>query len=575
VSIVVSTPAYRLEVADSGLTAELTSPRGEHWLTLRPLAAVDRLDGADETLAVAEPRPVDDRTVVVERRSTVWDRATVTIACGDEALDIRTSVEGRGRVASAHLLAARSLLPGQPTGFLPTGSSFRTLFSPNPGDPGRLLRSAAEPAVVGAAGDGNPGRGHWFFTPAPLYLALTTAAGIVDPRAPGTSGWVGIGLAAPVGELGFVELAYRPADRAFSLELDYEGHLEVDGELHLPSVVISPTRSPYAGLRRHRDELAERGAAPPVRARPIAAWWVEPIFCGWGAQCRAASVEGVPAADLATQERYDGFLAVLEEHGVVPGTVVVDDKWQDAYGTNAPDTAKWPDLRGWIRARHDRGQQILLWWKAWDPEGLAAELCLRDPDGRPVAIDPEAARGHLADSIAVMLSPDGLDADGLKIDFTGRTPSGRGLTGLSRARGIALLHELLATVHAAAKAAKPDALLVTHTPHPAFADVTDMIRLNDMLRLDDPPPFPPVVPQMRYRAEVARAACPELLVDTDDWCVPSLAEWREYLAEKPRLGVPALYYADALDWTGEQLGPDDYEALRRTWRDWRAEQRTP
>ena len=26
------------------------------------------------------------------------------------------------------------------------------------------------------------------------------------------------------------------------------------------------------------------------------------------------------------------------------GTFQIDDKWQDAYGTNAPDTAKWPDL---------------------------------------------------------------------------------------------------------------------------------------------------------------------------------------------------------------------------------------
>jgi hypothetical protein len=575
-SIAISMPAYRLEVADSGLTADLSSPRGEHWLTLRPLAAVDRLDGADETLAVDEPRLVGERTVVVERRSALWDRATVTIECGDQTLDVRTSVAGRGRVASAHLFAVRSLVPGQPTGFLPSGSSFRTLFSPNPGDPGKLLRSAAEPAVVGAAGDGNPGRGHWFFTPAPLYLALTTSAGIVDPRAPGTNGWVGIGLAAPVEELNFVELAYRPADRAFSLELDYEGHAEVDGELRLPAVVISlGARDPYAGLRRHRDELAERGAAPPVRARDAAPWWTEPIFCGWGAQCRAAAAEGVPAAELATQDRYDGFLAGLEENDVVPGMIVLDDKWQSAYGTNAPDAGKWPDLRGWIRDRHVRGQHVLLWWKAWDTEGLEPELCLRDPDGRPVAVDPEAAREHLRDSITSMLSPDGLDADGLKIDFTGRTPSGRGLAGRSRARGIALLHELLAIVHSAAKAAKPDALLVTHTPHPAFADMTDMIRLNDMLRLDDPPPFPPVVPQMRYRAEVVRAACPELLVDTDDWCVPSLAEWRNYLAEKPRLGVPALYYADALDWTGEQLESEDYEALRRTWRDWRAGRGTP
>ncbi len=105
---------------------------------------------------------------------------------------------------------------------------------------------------------------------------------------------------------------------------------------------------------------------------------------------------------------------------------------------------------------------------------------------------------------------------------------------------------------------------MTHTPHPSFAAVTDMIRLNDMLRLGDPEQPESVVPQMRHRAAVARAACPELLVDTDDWCVPSLAAWREYLATKRELGVPALYYADALE-TGERLGPDDYRALRETW----------
>ena len=53
-----------------------------------------------------------------------------------------------------------------------------------------------------------------------------------------------------------------------------------------------------------------------------------------------------------------------------PGTVVIDDKWQSAYGTNEPDTGKWPDLKAWIAGRHARGQRVLLWWKAWDPEGL-------------------------------------------------------------------------------------------------------------------------------------------------------------------------------------------------------------
>ena len=106
---------------------------------------------------------------------------------------------------------------------------------------------------------------------------------------------------------------------------------------------------------------------------------------------------------------------------------------------------------------------------------------------------------------------------------------------------------------------------MTHTPHPAFVDVTDMIRLNDMVA-----GAPSVVPQMRHRAAVARAACPELLIDTDDWRIPSLLEWREYLEAKLELGVPSLYYADGIDATGEQFEPEDYAALRRTWAEWRA-----
>jgi hypothetical protein len=95
--------------------------------------------------------------------------------------------------------------------------------------------------------------------------------------------------------------------------------------------------------------------------------------------------------------------------------------------------------------------------------------------------------------------------------------------------------------------------------------VTDMIRLNDMLRLKDLGPVGDIVPQMRYRAEVVRAACPELLVDTDDWCAPDLDTWRAYLAIKRELGVPALYYATHLDRTGEALTADDYEGLQRAF----------
>jgi hypothetical protein len=574
VTLVVEKRAYRLELARNGLALVMSSPDGTDWLSLRLFAAVDAAEGADETLSVEPPRR-DGDTIEVERRSTLWDRAGLTLRCGDDKLDVETWVEGRGRPTEVHLLGGRSLLPKPAMGFLPTGSRFRTLFTPTPADPVRLVRGASESAVAGVSGDGEAGRGHWHFTPAPLYFALTTADGVVDPAEPVAEGWLGLALAAPVEELAFVQMRYRPAEGGFSLLLDYEGQTSVDGAFRAPTIVLTPgARTPYEGLRRHRDDLAVRGVAPSAEPRDEPAWWNEPIFCGWGAQCALARDTGRFAGELATQANYDRFLAELEAGGVDPRTVVLDDKWQDAYGTNAPDPAKWPDLAGWIEGRHERGQKVLLWWKAWDPEGLPPELCVRAPDGRPVALDPSnpAARDELGRIVGRMLAPDGLDADGLKIDFTARTPSGQSLAKHGPGWGIALLHELLAVVYGAAKEAKPDALVITHTPHPSFVDVTDMIRLNDMINLGSGA-VAPIVSQMRFRAEVSRAACPELPIDTDDWPVPDLESWRAYLAAKPTLGVPSLYYSSHLDATGESLEAEDYEALRRTWSDWRSRPR--
>ena len=535
--------------------AVLSSARAPEWASLRLLAALDTVDGPDETLS-ASVHVEDDGRVVVERQSTVWDEATVTLVPQDDGVEIRTRVAGRGRLTEVHLLAGRSLMADAPTGFLPSGSRFRRRFSPNPGYTPQLA-AAGESAVIGVSGDGEPGRGRWFFTPAPLFLAFETE-----------DDWVGLGVAAPVDELTFTQLEYRPAEIGFSLALAYEGHTEVDGEFSAPTVILTTgLPEPYAGLPRHREHLAARRAAPPPRARPRPAWWSEPIFCGWGAQCARATSEGGSAKDLATQANYDGYLEHLEQNGLVPGTITIDDKWQGAYGTCRPDPEKWPDIRGWIASRRARGQHVLLWWKAWDPEGLPPELCIRNPLGEPVAVDPTNpdARDALRATVTEMLAPDGLDADGLKVDFTARTPSGAALTTHGPGWGIALLHDLLDIVYRAAKDAKPDALVVTHTPHPAFVDVTDMIRLNDIVRTDEG-----VVALMRHRADVSRCACPELLVDTDDWPMPDLAEWRAYLDAKSSLGVPALYYTDSVDGTGETFTADDYEALRRSWSTWRS-----
>lgn len=575
-------PGWRMTVAADGSTAALHGPDATaHPVHLQLHPALDRTDRSDETTALDPPRLAaeDGRPVItVARRSTAWTAARTRIACGPRGPEFTWTVEGHGALRSARLFAMRAALGGRGGGLRPSGHDWATLFTPNPGPPRRLTRGAGESAVIGVCGDARPGRGHWFSTPAPLAFALTGTRlpdDIEPEQADVPDGWWQLGVGAPVDALTFTRLSYVPSDGGFHLTLDHEGHTRVDATYSTPTVLVAPGHpDPYDALRAHRAWLVEHGwAARPATApadRP--AWWSEPMFCGWGAQMARARDTGTSAPLLSTRAEYDAHLAHLEEHGLVPGTVVVDDKWQREYGGRHADEERWPRLREWIDQRHARGQRVLLWWRAWAHEGLPDALCVRTADGAQVALDPDhpEARAQLADAVRHMLGSEGLDADGLKIDFTADTPTGENLRHHGDGWGIALLHRYLGVIHRAAKQTKRDALVVTHTPHPAFADVTDMIRLNDMLRLDDPDPYAPVVPQMRQRAAVARAGCPGLPVDTDDWCTPDLRQWRAYTAMKDELGIPALYVTTHLDRTGEVLREVDYAALRRLWARWRA-----
>jgi hypothetical protein len=561
----ITTGHYRLRLDRHRLVAEVRGADDRPWFRLRLLSSVDAVDGPDETIGTPEVTRHGTR-VEVRCGSSRWASRTTTLHCHDDALELRTVVHGRGRIQHAHLLGGR----WPPRGFLPSGSALRTVFSPNPDHPRRITRPAAEPAVIGVVGDGaEPGVGRWLFAPAPWCLAVSREPAPAGTEPPDGE-WAAVGLAAPVAAQTFTALHYTGGTDALGLRLDYEGHTAVAGAFVLPPVVIQfGADTPAGALRAHRDLLLARGLAPSPP--PVPAHWRQPIFCGWGAQCHLARVHGVPARDLATQRHYDGFLHALAEHGVVPGTVIVDDKWQRHYATNTPDEAKWPDLAGWIAERHAQGQRVLLWWKAWDAEGAPAEACVRLPDGTPVALDPESRLGRdiVRESVRHMLGPDGLDADGLKVDFLARTPSGGALRHAGPAWGAALLHELLRQVHTTAKRTKPDSLIVTHTPNPAFLDVTDMLRLNDIRMLDAVDPDGPVVQQMRYRATVVAAVCPGVPVDTDGWCLPDRAAWSAYLRAQPALGVPALYYATHIDHSGEPLRAEDLAELARVWRDYR------
>ncbi|BBJ37777.1 hypothetical protein SSPO_004950 [Streptomyces antimycoticus] len=293
---------WRMTVAADGLTALLHASDGGHPVELQLAGVLDRTDAVDETLDAgpAEWHTEDGRpALILPRRSTVWQEAITRVLCTDEGPELSWEVRGRGALRDVLPLAVRAAFGGRGGGLRPSGHAWQTLFSPNPGAPARLLRGAGESAVIGVVGDARPGRGHWFFTPAPLCLALTQDRfpDTTDPaRARGTLSWWTVSTGAPVADLTFTQMHYVPSDGGFHLRLDHEGHTEVDGWYRTPAVLVSPGHAdPYEGLLAHRRWLDRRGWAAVARGTERPAWWREPMFCGWGAQMARARETGLPA----------------------------------------------------------------------------------------------------------------------------------------------------------------------------------------------------------------------------------------------------------------------------------------
>lgn len=603
---------YRLEVRAEPPRAVLADLNGRIWSHLVLLADVSRVDGADEsygsgTLSVAaEPDAVQ---VAFEIASPLWRHKRTRLRCYPDRLELDVTVEGDGTLSEVRLLGGRAVRPSGAAGTFRSGVEFVSVFNPTPTEPIAVVRPAHSAATLGVIGDASPGRLHGIFCPPPLCLALgrsltssATDLASTDGRPAETRDaesapvWLAVGVRAAVADCTFTEVSYEPVDGGFLLRLDYDGHTVVRDGFTTPTLVVRPVDSPLAALAAYRSDLVDHNLAPAGVPTEPADWWREPIFSGWGAQCARAELPGSPPShpyflhhlgperaapgqpvpsDLDRADVYEEFLGHLARHGVRPGTVVLDDRWQEQYGLGKPDPGHWPDLSGWIRRQHAADRRVLLWWKAWDPAGVPAEECVRDPEGRPVAVDPGNPRylARLAATAHRLVGAEGLDADGVEVDFTQRSPAGRSLTahrGATGTWGIAALHRLLTALYTAVHEAKPDALVITHTPAPFFGDVCDMVRLNDVLERDTSGRVVPVPDQMRFRAAVVRTSLPHHLIDTDQWPMPTLEAWRSYVAAQPALGVPALYYAERIDRSRESLTDGDLAQVARSWADYRA-----
>ena len=435
--ITVKAERYTLQTQTDRPFVMLYDAQGQTIADFFVASSVHSVGGQDDTTALEAwvlEQHADRVSLICRAQSSIWRSKCFHFQLYEDRLRYKVEVEGSGRITAVDYFGGYcSALLRWGSGYFWSGQSFQQGFNPEPvtGEVNHFAPSGA--AVIDLMGVPLPNKGGWFFTPPPFCFAFEIE-----------SGWISMGVEARPGENHYCEYAYRGQPGAFSLALDYAGYLNVDGHYTLPAIGIDFARDPYSAVETHCDALRASGLAAQVnQAKP--AWWYEPIFCGWGAQCGLARDGGGRAPDYARQENYEGFLEVLSAKAVSPGTVVIDDKWQKAYGDNVVDEDKWPDLPGFVAQQHEDGRKVLLWLKAWDPEGLPQAECVTNRAGQVVAADltSPAYVQRLQESVERMLSPQGYDADGFKIDFTARIPASPGLKSAGDIWGLELMRRYL------------------------------------------------------------------------------------------------------------------------------------
>jgi hypothetical protein len=552
---------YRLTFLGDRPFVRVESAQGDQLAELFILSSIHSLHGRDDTTRIGSWE-VDEQpgvtTFLLRVESSLWDAKGYRFRCFPNRFTYDVTVEGNGQLAEANYFGG--YYSGQPrwgSGFFWSGQRFLSGFNPEPNTAEMNHFSPQANSSIDLMGVPLPGRDDWFFTPPLFCFAMQSP-----------EGWISLGVETMPGQNRFTEYAYHGKSSAFYLSLAYEGHTAVYSSYQLPAIGFDFADEEYTALEQHVRALSvmqPSSAQNHDTEQTKPDWWHTPIFCGWGAQCYLASREDGRAPDYAQQGIYEDFLRTLEAADVSPGIVVLDDKWQLTYGENRADESKWPGLSGFITQQHSRGRKVLLWLKAWDPEGLPVDECITNAAGLTIACDPSnpAYERRLRAAVQRMISSNGYDADGFKIDFTARIPSGPGLNIHGDIWGLELMRLYLSILHSEAKRVKPDALIMAHTPHPYLQDVVDMIRLNDINRGRD------VNQAMTHRAWVAAIACPKLNIDTDDWPMPDKAAWRAYTRLQPELGVPSLYYVTHIDSTSEALDAEDYQLIRDAWAQYR------
>jgi hypothetical protein len=595
----------------------------------------DRDDDIDSLVKLGTPKVKalpEKIEISFTGKTTCWDKVEYTFVCLDDRVLYGYTVYGSGKLENARFFEGfladdpkmkdffypyintlnNKMTYKRPWKFFAASSkpNFEKLYSfnINPAD----VREGMyyENMHVRVNGDRAYNGGDWLATPPP-YLYLLNNKQEVD--------WLSAGLLVNKGENNFCEFQYLGGE-GFGFNLTYDGYTEIDGSWTSPQMMITlhNTTDPYVVLEDYVEYLRENDFVTKKDRSHQPRWWHEPIFGGWGEQMFLSNYHilckqqkkgekigcGAAGMALCSRKAYDQMLATLEEKGVFPTILIVDNRWFLQDRMLDVDEEIWPDMKGWIKQQHEKGRKVILWVSMFSHlpnkggADVSPQMCVpfNDTNAYSLEIDTnvfykayneprkkirvprkdaanykngefvlnplnEEYQKYLRQKIQYLISPDGLDADGFEFDYTHFLwlfghPRDLGL----KQWGAETLHTISKFYHDEAKAVKKDALIITHTFNPYFDDCLDMLRLQDIYtdRAE-------VNEQFGHRARVAHRVCPNCCVHTDQHPIPSLHAWRKYMPLQPQIGNPCLYYVSGMETTHEEFEECDWQMLREVW----------
>lgn len=385
--------------------------------------------------------------------------------------------------------------------------------------------------------------------------------------------WLGLGLIARPGEYNFTRYDYdvEMADRTsrFSLSTNMEGHTRVHGTWEAPFIRGFAGKNEFDVVAMYSNYHYDSGLCKRRNFTEIPRWWHGPLMCGWSEQDILARNTGMLCTEMANQAAYTDIVRRLEEKHLKPSAIIIDDKWQEAYGSARPHPDRWPDMRAFVDAMHAKNIRVLLWFRLWNGEGLDDSMRMsgnavkpwnKDDNERYADPSHPAYRESLRKTIHFLLSNEAgcMNCDGFKLDYAFWMPYGSRAVSHSGEYGVELLKRLFQLIYTAAKEVKPDALINASPCHPYFAECCDQLRLHDYYGFRRN-----IKEVMTDRLRLFRIACPEQLIDTDGTGFCNRRDTMSYMRYAPILGVPDLYQiSDSEDC---HLTDEDWAEIAGIW----------